>query len=77
MSALFHVIDNACAILAGSNGVYRQAKVYRRGDALFAGHGSGFIRLYKNGTSVPTIRCEELIGLEVTFDKLGRALVKE
>ena len=77
MSPLFHKIDDAFAILASSNGVYRQAKVYRRGEALFAGHGSGFVRLYKNGTSVPAIRCEELIGVEVSFDKLGRAMVKE
>ena len=73
-SELFHVVDDAQCILAGSNGVYRQAKVYRRGNALYAGYGSGFVRLYKTGTSVPSIRVEALIGVTATYDGLGRAV---
>lgn len=55
----FHIIDDAAAILV-CKGVYRQAKVYSRGTALFAAHGSGFIRLYRDGTSLPNVRCEAL-----------------
>ena len=40
----FHVIEDAAAILV-SKGVYRQAKVYRRGKELFAAYGAGFVRL--------------------------------
>jgi hypothetical protein len=51
----FHVIDDAAVILR-SKGVYRQAKVYRRGKELFAGHGGGFVRLLaNNGTSHPNV----------------------
>ena len=52
---LFHVIDDAQVVLL-SRGVYRQAKVYRRGDELFAGHAGGFVRLLGNhGTSSPNV----------------------
>jgi len=55
----FHIIEDAAAILV-SKGVYRQVKVYRRGSALFAAYGRGFIRLYKDGTSLPNVRCEDI-----------------
>lgn len=56
----FHIIDDAAVILR-SRGVYRQAKVFVRGDGLFAGHGGGFVRLYTNGgTSVPTLSWEDI-----------------
>jgi hypothetical protein len=73
----FHIIEDAAAILL-SRGVYRQAKVFRRGDRLYASHGSGFIGLYRTGTSIPTISCEgfDTPGLATTFDALGRAVVK-
>lgn len=68
----FHLIDEAAAILV-SKGVFRQAKVYRRGDALYAGYGAGFIRLYRDGTSVPNVRCEAVeTPLATKFDALGR-----
>lgn len=51
----FHVIDDAAAIIR-IKGVYRQVKLYRRGDALFAGYGSGFIKLSPGGgTSHPNV----------------------
>jgi hypothetical protein len=70
----FHLIDDAAAILV-SRGVYKQAKLFRRGKALFAAHGAGFIRLYEHGTSIPTIRLEavEVPGSTIIFDRLGRA----
>lgn len=73
----FHVIEDAAAILV-SKGVYRQAKVFRRGDRLYAGYGSGFIGLYRQGTSVPAITCEgvDAPDMAITFDALGRYVVK-
>lgn len=72
----FHLIDDAAAILI-SKGVFRQAKVYRRGNALFAAHGSGFIRLYKDGTSLPNVRCEEVEtpGWKQAVDTFGKLSV--
>lgn len=71
----FHVIDEAVVIVK-SKGVYRQVKAYRRGIGLYAGHGSGFIRLYKDGgTSLPSVTWESHDGPETTFDRLGRAEV--
>lgn len=74
----FHLIDDAAAILV-SKGVYRQVKVYQRGGALFAAHGSGFIRLYKNGTSLPTVRCEEVDvpGWHISLDAFGKMSVHQ
>ena len=59
----FHIIDDGAAILR-SKGVYRQAKVYRRGEQVFAGHGSGYVRLNKGGaTSIPDV---SWLGIEAT-----------
>lgn len=60
MNDLFHIIDDAQVILR-SKGVFRQAKVYRRGDRLYAGWGSGFIRLGgRDATSCPNVSYEAL-----------------
>ena len=68
---LFHVIEDKTIILR-SNGVYRQAKVYYRGEHLYAGHGSGFVRLLKQpGTSNPNIFWDET-DVEYAADRLGR-----
>lgn len=57
---LFHVIEDV-QIITRSKGVYKQTKVYRRGDKLYAGHGSGFIMLRANGgTSHPDVAWVEL-----------------
>lgn len=75
----FHVIEDAAAILR-SRGVFRQAKVYRRGTALYAQWGVGFIRLHQNGTSLPNVTCE---AIEIPDngaalpDTLGRLNLKE
>lgn len=51
----FHIIDDGAAILF-SKGVYRQAKVYRRGKDVFAGYGAGFIKLgTATLTSLPAV----------------------
>jgi hypothetical protein len=71
----FHLIEDAAAILV-SKGVYKQAKMYRRGIGLYVGHGNGFIRLYKDGgTSLPSVRWDGHDGPDTTYDKLGRAEV--
>lgn len=52
---LFHVIDDAFVILR-SKGVYRQAKLYRRGVGTYAAWGAGFIRVLKGGgTTNPNV----------------------
>jgi hypothetical protein len=56
----FHLIDEAAVILR-NRGVYRQAKVFRRGEALYASYGAGFVRLYKDGgTSLPNLSWDEM-----------------
>ena len=53
---LFSVVDDARVILR-SGGVYRQVKLYARGDRWYAGWGAGFIRLLSRGaTSIPHVR---------------------
>ena len=52
---LFSEISDAQVILR-SKGVYRQVKLFRRGEHVYAAWGSGFIRLLKHsGTTVPTV----------------------
>lgn len=52
---LFHEVTDAQVVLR-SKGVYRQAKVFRRGADIYAAWGSGFIRLLSgSGTTVPTV----------------------
>lgn len=51
----FHIIDDHAVILY-SKGVYRQTKLYRRENKLYAAHGAGFIQLRGDGgTSNPNI----------------------
>lgn len=52
---LFHEIPDAQVILR-SKGVFRQAKLFRRGEHVYAAWGSGFIRLLAHsGTSLPAV----------------------
>ena len=52
---LFHEIPDAQVVLR-SKGVYRQAKLFRRGGDIYAAWGSGYIRLLKHsGTTVPAV----------------------
>lgn len=72
MSAPFHIVDEAFAVLV-RRGVYKQAKVYRRGTELFAGYGGGFVRLYVNGTSIPDLRLDALdVPFGTSADAHGR-----
>ena len=56
----FHIVNDAAVILR-SRGVYKQAKVYLRGTAVYAGAAGGFVRLYANGgTGVPSITWDDI-----------------
>ena len=73
----FFEVTGATAILR-CRGVFRQCGVFRRGDALYAKHGTGFLRLYATGTSVPHVTLDELIMDEPTHaDTFGRLSVAE
>lgn len=66
---LFHEIPDAQVILR-SKGVYRQAKLFRRGEDVFAAWGTGFIRLLSaGGTTVPTVHylASEQRGFNIVF----------
>lgn len=67
----FHVIDDGAAILR-ARGVYRQAKIYRRGPDVFAGWGAGFIKLGpRGGTSNPNVSWIDIEGEDVLCDRVG------
>lgn len=56
----FQVIEDAAGIVL-AKGIYRQVKLFSRGGNLYAGHGSGFIRLYRGGsTSLPNVAWKDL-----------------
>lgn len=56
----FHVIQDAAVIIVRSS-VYKQAAVYRRGEALYCGAGGGYVRLYAGGnTGVPSLRWDDI-----------------
>lgn len=69
---MFNVIPDEYVIIR-SKGVFRQSKLYVRDNRIYAGHGSGFIRLTKNGTSVPTVYWDE-ISIDPLYDKLDRMI---
>lgn len=53
-------IDNAFAWMR-SNGLYRQAELYRRGESIFAKWGGGYVRLSAHGaTSAPKVSWNEI-----------------
>jgi hypothetical protein len=61
---LFHLVEDAVAIVRMPKGIFRQAKMYHRGDRLFVGYGAGFLRITAKfgdswGTSHPEIRVME------------------
>lgn len=56
----FQVIEDAAAIVL-ARGVYRQVKLFRRGNDLYAANGSGFIRMYRGGTtSLPNVAWKDI-----------------
>lgn len=74
---LFHVVADEFVVLINRRGLYRQAKLYRRGKGLYAGVGGGFARLVSGGgTSVPDLRWEDLDAKHVV-GRLGRLEVAD
>lgn len=70
----FHILDDA-AVIIRSKGIYRQCKVYYRGDHLYAGVGTGFVKLLSNpGTSNPSISWDDLDAPH-RIDRLGRPML--
>lgn len=56
----FHIIPDA-DIITVSKSVYKQAKVYHRGGALYVGASGGFVRLYAGGnTGTPNLRWDDI-----------------
>lgn len=56
----YFTIINGATTLIHSGGVYRQADLYARGEALYAKYGAGYIRLGAGGaTSAPKVRWAE------------------
>jgi len=78
MIDLFHEIPEGVVILR-SKGVFKQAKLFRRGENVYASHGTGFVRLLQGGgTTVPTINwldlhAEGVRTIERAGPKWGRA----
>lgn len=71
---LFHEIPEA-QIVTRSKGVYKQVKLYRRGVDLYAGHGSGFVRLLAGGgTSAPNVSWQDPY---LPDDEIGEAVFPE
>jgi len=61
MIDLFHLIEDAFAIVRKPKGVYVQAKLYHRAGVVYVAYGSGFVRLGQKfgeswGTSHPDIK---------------------
>lgn len=74
----FHVIDDAHVILRGKRGIYRQAKVYRRGAHVFAGVGGGFVRLLGRSTTTnPDVSWLELEADGVALGRSGEPVYRE
>ena len=72
---LFHIIEEKTVILR-SKGVFKQAKVYRRGRDLYAGSSGGFVKLLKQpGTSNPNVSWDET-DVEHDTDNLGRPVIR-
>lgn len=71
---LFHVVEDAFVIVRLRSGVFKQCKVYRRGDQLYAGTAGGFVQLRRNsGTSVPSISWVDAeVAGGVEYDTMGR-----
>lgn len=56
----FHLIEDGTAILY-SKGIFRQSKVYRRADHVYAAWAGGYIRLLqRGGTTNPNVAWKDL-----------------
>lgn len=74
---LFHEIPDAEAVLRVANGVYKQSKVFHRGNRVFVQGGGGFVRVCccfgeEWGTSHPKIKV-----IDISQDVPGLFVDKE
>ena len=66
---LFYIIDDGVAILRMRGRVYKQTKLYRRGEHLYVPASGGYIQLTRgSGTSDPNISCIGVEGPGVVFE---------
>lgn len=73
----FTLIEDAAVILLGKKGVYRQAKLYRRADKIYAAYGGGYIRLLQGGsTTNPDVRYQDFEGDGVAQNLTGAPVFK-
>lgn len=73
---LFHIVED-CFVVVRNRGVFRQAKVFSRGEQLFAGIGQGFVRLVAGGyTTVPTMAWDFITPHPDVSSELGRPAFK-
>lgn len=80
---LFTVVEEGIAILRCPKGVFKQTKVYRRGNRVFVPHGGGFLRVCvefngRHTTSHPDILVDaiEAPGLVATSEPTIRSTLK-
>lgn len=68
----FHIIEEGAAIIC-QRGIFKQVKIYRRDKDIYAGCGTGFIKLYGSmGTSAPRISWLSMEG-EGVIQEAGKA----
>lgn len=63
-----------CSAVTVRNGLFQQSAVFSRDGAVFVAVGSGFARVYKDGsTSVPKLRVDALhVDRDLFTDAFGR-----
>ncbi len=73
----FHQIPD-CQCILKSKGVFRQSRVYRRYDKIYAEWGKGFVRLLSNGgTTMPSVLWDDIEeSPHVKFAALGPVYVE-
>lgn len=75
---LFQKIEGENAIIV-QKGVYRQCELYERMGAVYAKVGTGFIRLYANGSTSQAISRLETLAYDgpLFADRLGRLTTQQ
>lgn len=70
---MFHQIPDSVVVLR-CKGVFKQSTCFTHNGQVFAKHGSGFVKLYKQakGTSVPSVSWDDIqLPYEPTYNNLG------
>lgn len=75
--AFFYVVEGG-AVLLYKNGVYRQAKLFKRvgHQEFYADYAGGFVTLHQRPmTSCPKIGWREVVAPKVETDKTGKLVM--